>query len=106
MNSPRTGLRVASFFSVFLRLGILLRLINQAHSQRLTADDPDRRKLNHLIIAAILCLAVATGFAHLESESVESLNRKSDVTFWRFNESRQPFIASSLLIPLSRHIHV
>jgi hypothetical protein len=68
MNSPKTGLHVASFFPVFLRLGILLRLINQAHSQRLTAHDPDGRKLNRRDHCChSLRLAVATGLAQLES---------------------------------------
>jgi len=82
MNSPNTGLRVASVLFGIFAIAHLLRLINQAHSQRLKADDPDGRKLNRRDHCChSLRLAVATGFAHLESESVESLNRKSDVTF-------------------------
>jgi uncharacterized membrane protein YdbT with pleckstrin-like domain len=56
MNSPKTGLRVASvFFGIFV-IGHLLRLINQAQVTVGTLTIPMGVSWIALILALILCL--------------------------------------------------
>jgi hypothetical protein len=56
MNSPRTGLRVASIIFGIFAIGHLLRLINQAQVTVGTHTIPIGISWIALIIAAILCI--------------------------------------------------
>jgi hypothetical protein len=56
MNSPRTGLRVASILFAVFALGHLLRLINQAHVTVGTLPIPMGLSWIALIVAFILCI--------------------------------------------------
>jgi hypothetical protein len=56
MNSPRTGLRVASIIFGIFAIGHLLRLINQAQVTVGTHTVPMGISWIALIIAAILCI--------------------------------------------------
>jgi len=56
MNSPRTGLRVASVIFGIFALGHLLRLINQAQVTVGTLTIPMGVSWVALIVAAILCV--------------------------------------------------
>jgi uncharacterized membrane protein YecN with MAPEG domain len=56
MNSPRTGLRVASVIFAIFALGHLLRLINQAQVTVGTVTIPMSVSWIALIVAAILCI--------------------------------------------------
>jgi hypothetical protein len=75
MNSPRTGLRVASVIFAIFALGHLLRLINHAQVTVGTLTIPMGVSWIALIVAAILCVWLSTSFDY-----VKSLNRKSDLT--------------------------
>jgi hypothetical protein len=55
MNSPKTGLRVASVFFGIFAIGHLLRLINQAQVSVGTLTIPTGLSWIALILAAILC---------------------------------------------------
>jgi hypothetical protein len=56
MNSPRTGLRVASVLFAVFALGHLLRLINHAHVTVGTLTIPMGLSWIALIVAAFLCV--------------------------------------------------
>jgi hypothetical protein len=56
MNSPRTGLRVASVLFGIFATGHLLRLINQARVTAGTVTIPMGVSWIALIVAAILCV--------------------------------------------------
>jgi len=56
MNSPRTGLRVASVIFGIFALGHVLRLINQAQVSVGTHTIPMGVSWIALIIAAMLCI--------------------------------------------------
>jgi hypothetical protein len=56
MNSPRTGLRVASVIFAIFAIGHLLRLINHAQVTVGTLTIPMGVSWIALIIAAILCV--------------------------------------------------
>jgi len=56
MNSPRTGLRVASVIFGIFALGHLLRLINQAQVTVGTLTIPMGLSWIALIVTAILCI--------------------------------------------------
>jgi hypothetical protein len=56
MNSPRTGLRVASIIFGIFAIGHLLRLINQAQVTVGTHTIPMGLSWVALIIAVILCI--------------------------------------------------
>jgi uncharacterized membrane protein YecN with MAPEG domain len=56
MNSPRTGLRVASVLFGVFAIGHLIRLINQIPVQVGTNQIPMGLSWVALIIAAILCI--------------------------------------------------
>jgi hypothetical protein len=56
MNSPRTGLRVASVIFAIFAIGHLLRLINQAQVTVGTLTIPMEVSWIALIVAAILCI--------------------------------------------------
>jgi Flp pilus assembly protein TadB len=73
MNSPRTGLRVASVIFAIFALGHLLRLINHAQVTVGTLTIPMGVSWIALIVAAILCV-------WLWRLASTTLNRKSDLT--------------------------
>jgi uncharacterized membrane protein YecN with MAPEG domain len=56
MNSPKTGLRVASVIFGIFAIGHLLRLINQAQVTLGTHTIPMGLSWVALIVAAILCI--------------------------------------------------
>jgi hypothetical protein len=56
MNSPRTGLRVASVIFAVFAIGHLLRLINQAQVTVGTLTIPIGVSWIALIVAALLCI--------------------------------------------------
>jgi hypothetical protein len=56
MNSPRTGLRVASVLFGIFATGHLLRLINQARVTVGTVTIPMGLSWIALIVAAVLCV--------------------------------------------------
>jgi hypothetical protein len=56
MNSPKTGLRVASVFLGIFAIGHLLRLINQVQVNVGTLTIPMGVSWIALIVAAILCV--------------------------------------------------
>jgi uncharacterized membrane protein YecN with MAPEG domain len=56
MNSPRTGLRVASVLFGIFAIGHLIRLFNQISVQVGTKQIPMGLSWVALIIAAILCI--------------------------------------------------
>jgi hypothetical protein len=56
MNSPRTGLRVASVIFAIFAIGHLVRLINQAQVTVGTLTIPMGVSWVALIVAAILCV--------------------------------------------------
>ena len=56
MNSPRTGLRVASVLFGIFAIGHLLRLINQARVTVGTLTIPMGVSWIALVVAAILCM--------------------------------------------------
>lgn len=56
MNSPRTGLRVASIVFAIFGLGHILRLVNQARVTVGTYDVPMAASIIALLIAAALCI--------------------------------------------------
>jgi uncharacterized membrane protein YecN with MAPEG domain len=56
MNSPRTGLRVASVIFAIFAIGHLVRLINQAQVTVGTLTIPMSVSWVALIVAAILCI--------------------------------------------------
>jgi hypothetical protein len=56
MNSPKTGLRVASVFFGIFAIGHLLRLINQAQVNVGTLTIPMGVSWIALIVAAVLCV--------------------------------------------------
>jgi hypothetical protein len=56
MNSPRTGLRVASVLFGIFAIGHLLRLINQARVTVGTLRIPMAVSWIALVVAAILCI--------------------------------------------------
>jgi hypothetical protein len=56
MNSPRTGLRVASVLFGIFALGHLLRLVNKARVTVGTVTIPMGLSWIALIVAAVLCV--------------------------------------------------
>ena len=67
MNSPRTGLRVASVLFGIFAIGHLLRLINQARVTVGTLTIPMGVSWIALIVAAILCVGCGDWLRHVES---------------------------------------
>jgi hypothetical protein len=67
MNSPRTGLRVASALFGILAIGHLLRLINQAPVTIGTLTIPMAVSWIALVLAAILCVWLWRLASHVES---------------------------------------
>ena len=77
MNSPRTGLRVASVLFGIFAIGHLLRLINQAQVTVGTLTIPMGVSWIALIVAAILCVWLWRLFARSEGLNIRFVQRYS-----------------------------
>lgn len=56
MNSPRTGLRVASVLFAIFAIGHIIRLVNQARVTVGTAEVPMAVSIVALVVGGALCI--------------------------------------------------